>query len=484
MRRMRAGFVGALVLAGLMAVAPVATVTGRAREGQRQRRRRALDRRSHEGRHPARPAGRRPRPRLPGAGRRHAEAPRARRPRSSTPSHADVEADADRQARRRRRRHHRSRRSRTANPAAGATIGASHTFSATVTDPSGVRSVTFTIVYPNGSDPVVHDEPQRQHLQHHDLRLHHRQLELAGRRDGQRRQGATSPPRRHTVHRQHRRRRRWRRHRRQLAVDRWRHGAERGRAHLLRDAHQQPAHELDRLRVLRHRRPGRHAGRSVIITAAHCVYDDVHKAFARNVLFIPNQDGTTGTGTDTNCANDPMGCWTPSFGVVDADWTTRTFPANIPWDYAYYVVPDAGAHSGTRRPERRPRRRGRRPARAVHRAHRRRHRPRARLLVRRRPELHVLREPLGTEPSYDDWWLGQCGLSGGSSGGPWLQPVNGGNGPIISVNSWGYTNQPGMAGPRLSGRPAPAACSARPRPRPFGLVTDPNSNARRRRAAC
>ena len=29
--------------------------------------------------------------------------------------------------------------------------------------------------------------------------------------------------------------------------------------------------------------------RSVIITAAHCVYDDVNKAFARHVLFIPNQ---------------------------------------------------------------------------------------------------------------------------------------------------------------------------------------------------
>ena len=51
----------------------------------------------------------------------------------------------------------------------------------------------------------------------------------------------------------------------------------------------------------------------------------------------------------------------------------------------------------------------------------------------------------------DNWWLGNCGLSGGSSGGPWVQRMNlqTGDGPIMSVNSWGYTNQDGMAGPKL-----------------------------------
>ncbi len=50
-------------------------------------------------------------------------------------------------------------------------------------------------------------------------------------------------------------------------------------------------------------------GISIILTAAHCVYDDVNKAFAQNVLFIPNQDETTGAGTDQDCSNDPLGCW-------------------------------------------------------------------------------------------------------------------------------------------------------------------------------
>jgi hypothetical protein len=198
------------------------------------------------------------------------------------------------------------------------------------------------------------------------------------------------------------------------------------------------------------------SGRSVIITAAHCVYDDAYKAFARNVLFIPNQAGTSGAGTDTNCSNDPLGCWSPSFGVVDTDWANRTFPANIPWDYAYYVVGDSGAHTS-----------GATASSDVLDA------AAGDLAVQLTPApttgtvAHALgysysddpnfmycSEPLASESSYGDWWLGQCGLSGGASGGPWMQPVSGGDGPIISVNSWGYTNQPGMGGPVLSGTSA------------------------------
>jgi hypothetical protein len=197
-------------------------------------------------------------------------------------------------------------------------------------------------------------------------------------------------------------------------------------------------------------------GRSVIITAAHCVYEDVYKAFARNVLFIPNQDATTGTGTDTNCSNDPMGCWIPSFGVVDVNWANRTFPNNIPWDYAYYVVNDTDplAHRGTAA-----------SSNALDQAA-------GDLEVKLTaptsgamthalgysysddPNFMYCAQGLGTESSYGDWWLSQCDLSGGSSGGPWLQPVSGGAGPIVSVNSWGYTNQPGMGGPKLSGTSA------------------------------
>jgi hypothetical protein len=198
------------------------------------------------------------------------------------------------------------------------------------------------------------------------------------------------------------------------------------------------------------------SGRSIIITAAHCVYDDANKAFARNVLFIPNQSGTTGTGTDLNCANDPVGCWEPHVGVVDVNWTTRTFPNNVAWDYAYYVVNDVGAHTGN-------------GTQTVLDAN-----GNSMAVQFTAPGTgandvtHALGYSYSEDPNFmycadpmenmdaANWWLPNCGLSGGASGGPWLQPVQGGNGPIVSVNSWGYTTSPGMAGPKLSG--TSAAC--------------------------
>jgi hypothetical protein len=212
-------------------------------------------------------------------------------------------------------------------------------------------------------------------------------------------------------------------------------------------------------------------GRSVIITAAHCVYDDVHKVFARNVLFIPDQDGTTGAGTDRDCSNDPIGCWTPTFGVVDRGWTTRVFPDNIPWDYAFYVVRDTGAHSGSAASsEALATAAGDLPVQLSP-------APAAGATTHalgysysEDPSFMYCAEPLGTEPSYGDWWLSQCGLSGGSSGGPWLQPVDSGEGPIVSVNSWGYTNQPGMGGPRLHDTSAGCVFS-RAQSQPFDAVS-------------
>ena len=71
------------------------------------------------------------------------------------------------------------------------------------------------------------------------------------------------------------------------------------------------------------------------------------------------------------------------------------------------------------------------------------------------PNFMYCAENMGTEGEAN-WWLPNCGLSGGSSGGPWVQPMNTstGSGNIISVNSWGYSTQPGMAGPKLNGTSA------------------------------
>lgn len=207
---------------------------------------------------------------------------------------------------------------------------------------------------------------------------------------------------------------------------------------------------------------GTNNGRSIIITAAHCVYDDAHKAFARKVLFIPDQDGTTGAGTDLNCGNDPLGCWVPALGAVDRNWTLYTFPNNIAWDYAYYVVSDSGAHSGTstssdvldtaagslavsfagvKVDDGTP---GAGSSDFTHALG---------YSYSDDPNFMYCAEDMTTEGAFN-WWLPSCGLSGGSSGGPWVQPMTTGSGPIISVNSWGYTTQPGMAGPKLVGTSA------------------------------
>jgi len=204
-------------------------------------------------------------------------------------------------------------------------------------------------------------------------------------------------------------------------------------------------------------------GRSIIITAAHCVYDDADAAFARNVIFIPNQDQTTGSSTDRDCSNDPEGCWVSDFGVVEQNWTTSVFPNNIPWDYAYYVVGDNGNHSGNgtggaldsavgsfdidfSAPNVNDGQNGEFSSDWTHALG---------YSYSDDPFFMYSAEDMTTEGD-DNWWLASSQLSGGSSGGPWIQPMDEatGTGPLMSVNSWGYTTSDGMAGPFLNGTTA------------------------------
>lgn len=218
------------------------------------------------------------------------------------------------------------------------------------------------------------------------------------------------------------------------------------------------------------------SGRSIILTAAHCVYDDSNKKFARNVLFIPNQDDGGTDRTDGNCSNDPYGCWTPGFGVVDSDWASRTWAQNIPWDYAFYVVSDSGAHSGTTADSRLDVAVGSLPVSFVA--------PSVNDGVAGATSPDFTRA-LGYSYSNDpwfmycaedmttngsSWWLPSCGLSSGASGGPWIQKGNGGLDEVMSVNSYGYSNAPGMGAPRLNGTSASCLFDAA-KSTPFGDVS-------------
>lgn len=370
------------------------------------------------------------------------------------------------------------------DPGAGQTIGASYTFKATVTDPSGVKSVTFVITYPGGT--------QTQSFPASPAGGTVWSVSLSGftngawkwrvvAKDNARRGGntATSPDVAFTV-------------------DtgggtppppppdgvvpnaEWTDGSAAVQTALGRIYFEMPANK----------KQNRWAGYvcsgtavtdsatnavSVILTAAHCVYDDVNKAFARNVLFIPNQAQTSGSGTDTNCGNDPLGCWAPSYGVVDSDWSGRKWPDNIAWDYAYYVVPTTNAHTpnfitpspsaslevaaGTLAISFDPPV----PGAATHALG---------YSYSDDPKLMYCKEGMGTTGSVN-YWLSQCGLSGGSSGGSWNQSSTGGTGPVISVNSWGYSGSPGMAGPKLSGTSAEClfgVAASNPTPTDRGVI--------------
>lgn len=198
---------------------------------------------------------------------------------------------------------------------------------------------------------------------------------------------------------------------------------------------------------------------SLILTAGHCVYDDVNNEFATDVMFIPDQ-ADSGTRTDRNCANDTYGCWIATKAASDMLWTTNDWPNNIPYDYAFYLVPTSGYHFGGNAAQ-----------------------PSLEATVGRLPiawtspiaagdYTYALGYSYANDPyfmycaqnlgtvastfttgSYVNWWLSSCRLSGGASGGPWLQPLPAaaltGDEAVMSVNSWGYNGRAGMAGPRL-----------------------------------
>jgi hypothetical protein len=197
------------------------------------------------------------------------------------------------------------------------------------------------------------------------------------------------------------------------------------------------------------------SGRSIIITAAHCVFDDENKQFSSNGIFIPNQDDGGSDKTDWSCANDPYGCWALSFGVVEKGWASQVWPNNIDYDYAFYVVRDTGAHQGTAAPDALDVAVGSLPISFAN--------P---ILgsdtyalgysYNKDPLFRYCVDPLQTRGN--GWWLPNCGLSGGASGGPWVLPmdVTKGSGTIISVNSYGFSTAPGMGSPKLFG--TSAAC--------------------------
>lgn len=192
--------------------------------------------------------------------------------------------------------------------------------------------------------------------------------------------------------------------------------------------------------------------RSIILTAAHCAYDESGGAFATNWMFIPDYDSAPAS-LDTAgsfCARTSLGCWTASALVVAGGYATAGGFNNqaVVHDYAFAVV-GVGGKSGAQldstvggHPIQFSEVSGGAntylfgyPAAGRYKG----------------KDLVYCRGPLGFDPyTANATYRVGCNMTGGSSGGPWFTPFSAGSGTMMSVNSYGYSGITAMHGPKLN----------------------------------
>lgn len=200
------------------------------------------------------------------------------------------------------------------------------------------------------------------------------------------------------------------------------------------------------------------SGRSIVLTAAHCVYDNEGSGeFAENWMFVPNYDAQPAplTTSGSFCTETLYGCWTASALVVHNGFASAGgFNATaIVHDFAFAVLGPGGKSNtlveslGTQNI--------------------------AFTDVARRTQVHAFGYPHaapynGTDLVYCAGETGfdnrlanltyklRCNMTGGSSGGPWYHQFNGSNGigTAISVNSYRYLGGSDMYGPKFNSNTA------------------------------
>jgi hypothetical protein len=171
------------------------------------------------------------------------------------------------------------------------------------------------------------------------------------------------------------------------------------------------------------------AGRALVLTAGHCVFDDKADAFATNWLFIPAYD----SAPTSTCANTVYGCWTASALVTTTQWAASDFNHDIG-----FAVMGAGGKTGGQLDDVVGSQ-----AIAFNTVH--------------PTQVYAFGYPAATPYTgrdlvycagvdTRDTWGGStdyalsCSLNGGSSGGPWFRDFNPttGVGTLTSVNSFTY----------------------------------------------
>jgi hypothetical protein len=191
-------------------------------------------------------------------------------------------------------------------------------------------------------------------------------------------------------------------------------------------------------------------GKSLVLTAGHCAYDEVAGAFATNWIFIPQYDTAP---TLQSCQNTAFGCWTADALVVHRGYATAggfNTQATV-HDFAFAVVGNGGK-SGTAQLD------------ATVGSF-----PISFSGVSTGQKLYAFGYPASGKYKGNDLvycagniiqdslnenltWGMPCGMTGGSSGGPWLAGFNEstGSGTLSSLNSYGYSGIRNMYGPKFS----------------------------------
>ena len=190
-------------------------------------------------------------------------------------------------------------------------------------------------------------------------------------------------------------------------------------------------------------------GWSLVLTAAHCAYDEANEEFATNWLFIPDFDQSP----TFTCANTEYGCWTANALVVHEGYATAggfNTQATL-HDFAFAVV-GPGGHDGTQldgevgsypvvipgftSPGQASYAFGY-PAAGKYKGN----------------DLVYCAGSIFEDPYNDEltWGL-PCRMTGGSSGGPWLSSFNTSTtgGGLSSLNSYGYSGVSAMHGPKFN----------------------------------
>lgn len=194
------------------------------------------------------------------------------------------------------------------------------------------------------------------------------------------------------------------------------------------------------------------SGRSIVVTAGHCVYDETGGAFATNWMFIPNYDAAPAPldRDGTFCASTKYGCWTASALVVNDGYASAGGfnDTAVLYDWGFAVLGTGGKSGqllenvvGTQNIAFTSIAFGTTafafgyPAEGKYKGN----------------DLIYCSGPVDGDPYNDNltYRMNGCKLNGGSSGGGWLYPfsTSTGAGTVRSVNSYGYSGVQAMHGP-------------------------------------